>query len=362
MVADDPMSDAAASRGLARRSDAAAPSGEAEQSWLGRLLARLGLAGGPDLRDTIEEALQTQEAAAETFTAQERSMLLNILRFDELRIEDVMVPRADVIGIDEQSPLSELLRLFQQAGHSRLPVYRETLDDPQGMVHIKDLMAWIMAQSAKAKPRAKRRQPAGKPAEQPAEDAGRAADIELQTVDLSQSVAAAGIQREVLFVPPSMAVLDLLLRMQATHIHLALVVDEYGGTDGLVSIEDLVEEIVGEIEDEHDVNGEPLLKEDPERGLIADARAPIADLEAHLGQPLLSGDRDDDVDTLGGLVFTILGRVPVRGELVPHANGIEFEVLDADPRRIKKLLIHKERKPAEPETAPATEPAQDDGR
>ena len=363
MVADDPMSDASAQRPVTRRSDAAAPSDEAEQSWFGRVLARLGLAGGPDLRDTIEEALQAEEAAAETFTAQERSMLLNILRFDELRIEDVMVPRADVIAIDEQSPLSELLSVFQQAGHSRLPVYRETLDDPQGMVHIKDLMAWIMAQSARPKRRAKRRQPSDTSAEQPAaEEASPTADIKLQTVDLSQSVAAAGILREVLFVPPSMAVLDLLLRMQATHIHLALVVDEYGGTDGLVSIEDLVEEIVGEIEDEHDVNGEPLLKEDPERGLIADARAPIADLEAHLGQPLLSGDRDEDVDTLGGLVFTILGRVPVRGELVPHANGIEFEVLDADARRIKKLLIHKERKPAGSDKAPASGPARDGGR
>ncbi|MGI9383026.1 MAG: hemolysin family protein [Methyloligellaceae bacterium] len=353
MVADEPISEASASRPAARRTDNAAQSSEAEQSWLGRVMARLGLADGPDLRDTIEEALQTEEAAAETFTAQERSMLLNILRFDELRIEDVMVPRADVIAIDEQTPLSELLRVFQQAGHSRVPVYRETLDDPQGMVHIKDLVAWIMAQSARAEPKGKPRKAASKPAEEVAE-AAEVAGIELQTVDLSQSVAAAGILREVLFVPPSMAVLDLLLRMQATHIHLALVVDEYGGTDGLVSIEDLVEEIVGEIEDEHDVNGKPLLQEDPERGLIADARAPIADLEAHLGQPLLSSERDEDVDTLGGLVFTILGRVPVRGELVPHANGIEFEVLDADPRRIKKLLIHKGRKSAESKQAPAS--------
>lgn len=355
MVADDPTSEASASRSAARRSETTAQPGEAEQSWLGRVMARLGLADGPDLRDTIEEALQAEESATETFTAQERSMLLNILRFDELRIEDVMVPRADVIAIDEQEPLNELLRMFQQAGHSRVPVYRETLDDPQGMVHIKDLVAWIMAQSARAEPKGMCPAAAGKPAEEAAETAS----IELQAVDLSLSVAAAGIQREVLFVPPSMAVLDLLLRMQATHIHLALVVDEYGGTDGLVSIEDLVEEIVGEIEDEHDVNDEPLLKEDPERGLIADARAPIADLEAHLGRPLLSTGRDEDVDTLGGLVFTILGRVPVRGELVPHANGIEFEVLDADPRRIKKLLVHKGRKPAKAKPGSASAPARD---
>lgn len=157
-------------------------------------------------------------------------------------------------------------------------------------------------------------------------------------MDLSRSVASANISRDMLFVPPSMSVVDLLIRMQATHIHLALVVDEYGGTDGLVSIEDLVEEIVGEIEDEHDQNGGPMIRQVPEQGLVADARVPIEELQERLNVTLVSPD--EDIDTLGGLVFNLAGRVPVRGELIRHAEGMEFEVLDADPRRIKKLRIH----------------------
>ncbi|MGI9386786.1 MAG: transporter associated domain-containing protein, partial [Methyloligellaceae bacterium] len=166
-------------------------------------------------------------------------------------------------------------------------------------------------------------------------------EIDLTSVDLSRPLAAAKICRNVLFVPPSMPVVDLLLRMQTTHVHLALVVDEYGGTDGLVSIEDLVEEIVGEIEDEHDVNDKPLIREDPQQGLIADARTPIEDLEDRLSLSLQLPDREEDeLDTLAGLVFSMLGRVPVRGELVRHPSGLELEVLDADPRRIKLLRIH----------------------
>ena len=167
--------------------------------------------------------------------------------------------------------------------------------------------------------------------------------LELGCVDLTVQLDKTGIRREVLFVPPSMSGLDLLLRMQMTHIHLALVVDEYGGTDGLVSIEDLVEEIVGEIEDEHDSNDEPLIVDDAETGLVADARAPIEELEERLGIALLPREREEDADTLGGLVFTLAGRVPVRGELVSHRSGLEFEVLDADARRIKKLKIHLKR-------------------
>jgi CBS domain containing-hemolysin-like protein len=148
------------------------------------------------------------------------------------------------------------------------------------------------------------------------------------------------ITRDLLYVPDSMTVLDLLLKMQTTRLHLALVVDEYGGTDGLVSIEDLVEEVVGEIADEHDVEDEPLIRTDARLGLIADARMPIEDLEQHLGVELVSGEQEEDIDTLGGLVFSIAGRIPARGELVRHPSGIEFEVLEADPRRIKRLRIH----------------------
>ena len=186
------------------------------------------------------------------------------------------------------------------------------------MIHIRDLMSWITAQA----------------------EPGRAGGLDLSKVDLKRTVGTMNITRELLYVPGSMSVLDLLLKMQTTRLHLALVVDEYGGTDGLVSIEDLVEEVVGDIADEHDVENEPLIRTDPRLGLIADARMPIGDLERHLGRELVSGEQEEDIDTLGGLVFSIAGRIPARGELVRHGSGIEFEVLEADPRRIKKLRIH----------------------
>lgn len=334
------MSEAVAPRTPARPSPAR--SGD-EPGWFARLRARLGLSQSPDLRDVIADALKQEPASARSFSPQERTMLLNILRFGDLRIEDVMVPRADVVAVDEDVALSELLETFEKAGHSRVPVFHETLDDPRGMVHIKDLMSWITGQSA-VPDATNQANPAGD-TDETGEDAENAEDakaraLDLHGVDLSRPLSSTSIRRDVLFVPPSMSVLDLLVRMQSTRIHLALVVDEYGGTDGLVSIEDLVEEIVGEIEDEHDVNDAPLIREDKQLGLVADARAPIEDLEERLGVTLLSEERDEDVGTLGGLVFTLAGRVPVRGELVPHASGIEFEVLDVDARRIKKLRIH----------------------
>ncbi len=312
-----------------------------EPGFFGRLLARLGIGEDrEDAREIIEEVLENEESTARSFSPPERLMLSNLLRFGELRVEDVMVPRADIIAIDISARLGELLQVFQEASHSRIPVYQGTLDDPRGMVHIKDLMSWITSQaSSKAwQPKAGAAAEAGSGTETPA---AKIDPLQLEGVDLALPVADAEIRREVLFVPPSMSGLDLLLRMQATHIHLALVVDEYGGTDGLVSIEDLVEEIVGEIEDEHDRSDAPLIVDDVEAGLIADARVPIEDLEERLGFSLLPSDREEDVDTLGGLVFTLAGRVPVRGELVRHDSGLEFEVLDADARRIKKLKIHR---------------------
>lgn len=304
-----------------------------EPGWFGKLLARLGISDAPeDAREIIEEALENEESTALSFSPQERLMLGNLLRFGKLQVEDVMVPRADIIAIENTGSLGELMQVFKAAGHSRIPVYQGTLDDPRGMVHIKDFMSWICSQAMNA---AAERKPGTAGGDTPA--------LQLGCVDLSRSVADAEISREALFVPPSMSGLDLLLRMQITHIHLALVVDEYGGTDGLVSIEDLIEEIVGEIEDEHDRNGAPLIVDDASGALIADARAPIEEMEQRLGFSLVSGEREVDVDTLGGLVFTLAGRVPVRGELVRHDAGIEFEVLDADARRIKKLKIHHSR-------------------
>lgn len=317
-----------------RRTDTSGPAEDAAPGLFERLLAKIGFVGSPDLRETIETALTT-ESDSEGFEPKERTMLLNLLRFGALRVEDVMVPRADIIAVDAAVTANELLHVFKHAGHSRIPVYHETLDDPRGMVHIKDLMAWITGESSTD---SKRKTNGGNG--RPDTNGETGEPIDLQSVDLTTSIADAKVTREVIFVPPSMSVVDLLLRMQTTRIHLALVVDEYGGTDGLVSIEDLVEEIVGEIEDEHDQDESPLIRDDAESGLIADARTPIEELEAHLDKQLLSPERDEDVDTLGGLVFTLLGRVPVRGELVPHSSGIEFEVLDADPRRIKTLRVH----------------------
>ena len=217
------------------------------------------------------------------------------------------------------------MRVFRKAEHSRVPVYRETLDDPRGMIHIRDLMSWIT------------------------EEANGDDGLDLGKVDLKRSVGSINIARELIYVPGSMSVLDLLLKMQTSQLHLALVVDEYGGTDGLVSIEDLVEEVVGEIADEHDVEEEPMIRVDPRLGLIVDARIPVEDLEEHLGVELVSDEQEEDIDTLGGVVFSITGRIPSRGELVHHPSGIEFEVLDADPRRIRKLRIHL---PKGPDTVP----------
>jgi hemolysin (HlyC) family protein len=287
-----------------------------EVSWFERLLATFGLGEEPDLRVLIEDALARSKSDA--LSGQERTMLRRILRFGTLTVEDVMVPRADIIAVDDTVTVDELMRVFRQAEHSRVPVYRQTLDDPRGMVHIRDLMSWITTES----------------------EAGGNGSLDLGKVDLKRTVASINITREILYVPDSMSVLDLLLKMQTTRLHLALVVDEYGGTDGLVSVEDLVEEVVGEIADEHDVEDEPLIRSDPRLGLVADARTPIEDLEKHLALELVSGEQEEDIDTLGGLVFSIAGRIPARGELVRHPSGIEFEVLEADPRRIKKLRIH----------------------
>ena len=278
------------------------PLPEEEPSWLERLLARFGLGEEPDLREVIEDALaRGKEAGGDTFSAQERAMLRNILRFGKLTVEDVMVPRADIIAVEDTITIAELLRVFREAEHSRLPVYNETLDDPRGMIHIRDLMSWITTAAEK-----------------------NATTLDLAAVDLGKTVGAINIVREILYVPPSMPVLDLLLRMQSSRLHLALVVDEYGGTDGLVSIEDLIEEVVGEIDDEHDVAEEPLIREDARHGFIADARTPIETLEQRFGIELLSPEQEEDIDTIGGLVFALAGRIPARGERVHHPSGIEF--------------------------------------
>jgi CBS domain containing-hemolysin-like protein len=290
--------------------------------WYDRVLTRLGLKPRESIRHDLEDVLA--ETVEDTdFSPQERAMLKNVLSFHRIRVEDVMVPRADIVAVAADTNLGELLSLFRTAGHSRLPVYGETLDDPKGMVHIRDFLDFIAMR-----------------ADGGASEAGSGDEAPLPSlgqIDLSMALSSANILRPVLFVPRSMPAIDLLVRMQATRTHMALVIDEYGGTDGLVSIEDLLEEVVGDIEDEHDIHHEPLIQRDGDV-VIADARAEIEDVEAKIGFNLMTAD-DEDVDTLGGLVFTMMGRVPGRGEAITHPAGVEFEVLDADRRRVKKLKL-----------------------
>ncbi len=277
-----------------------------------------------DLKDVLEDG------AGETgFSPTERTMLKNILGLRERRIVDVMVPRADIIAVQRDIALGELMKVFESAGHSRLVVYDDTLDDAIGMVHIRDLVAFMTvraAASAKANTRRKKPFPAG---------------LDLKAIDLSMPLSAAKIIREILYAPPSMPVLDLLAKMQTTRIHLALVVDEYGGTDGVVSIEDIVEQIVGDIADEHDEDTPPGVVRQPDGSFLADARASLEDLAAIVGAEFDVGEVAQEVDTLAGYVATRIGRVPVRGELVPGPGPFELEILDADPRRVKKLRIYR---------------------
>jgi CBS domain containing-hemolysin-like protein len=326
--------------------------GSAAHPWISALLTRLGLQSGPTLRDTLEDALKSGGDAGQNFSSEEREMLIRLLRFGASRVDDIMVPRADIIAVEEGEPIGEVVRLFEEAGISRIPIYHETLDDPRGMVHIKDLFRWLSAEAAGrplVEPSVKGEERAAalkSAAAAPAESGGdRRHDLSL--IDLKRPISAARIRRPVLYVPPSMPAMSLLIRMQTSRVHMALVVDEYGGTDGLVTIEDLVEQIVGDIEDEHDQAEAEHVVEDPKLGLIASGRTPVSELETLFSMKLLTPDEEEDIDTLGGLVFQIVGRVPTRGEVIRHSSGLEFEILEADPRRVKRLKIHRP-KPSAP--------------
>jgi len=303
--------------------------------WLAGLRARLGLGSQQTLRETLEEAVRGESEGDDTFSATERDMLLRLLRFGDLSVEDVMVPRADIIAIEEGASVGHLMRLFNEAGVSRIPVYHETLDDPRGMVHVKDLLRYLSAGD--------RAQAASRAEEHPtsADGATTSAETAALAGDLARPIREAGLLRPVLNVPPSMPAANLLIRMQAMRNHIALVVDEYGGTDGLITIEDLVEQVVGDIEDEYDVEEAANITEDARHGLIAQARTPVSELEQHLGLKLLHPEDEGEIDTVGGLVVARLGRVPAKGEWVPHESGIELEVLDADPQRIKRVRVHR---------------------
>jgi CBS domain containing-hemolysin-like protein len=265
------------------------------RSWLGGKRGR----NGEDLRDSIAAVIEEHEGAGGAIDADERALLRRILKLHELSVEDVMVPRVDIVAVEEKSPLDEVVRVMTKEAHSRLPVYRRDLDDVTGMVHIKDVLAH----------KGNRR-----------------------LFRLSK------ILRKVLFAAPSMKVLELLAQMRETRIHMAFVVDEFGGIDGLITIEDLVEEIVGDIEDEFDEDEAPQMKQEGRGVMLADARVTIEDFEARYG-PNVSEEERDDIDTLGGLVAALAGRVPSRGELITHPGGLEFEVIDADRRRVRKLRV-----------------------
>ncbi|KAA5604960.1 HlyC/CorC family transporter [Roseospira marina] len=273
-------------------------SGESLGDWLRGLFRGRGNGDG-SVRGTLEEIIETRDEAELPIDAHERLLIANVLHQRDMTAEDVMVPRPDIVALGDSATLPEIATLMAEKGHSRMPVYRDSLDDTAGMVHIKDLIPHLHR------------------GEQP--------DV-------------VALARPVLFVPPSIRVLDLLLEMRLKKTHMALVVDEYGGIDGLVTIEDLVEQIVGEIEDEHDGEVEPELAVQEDGSVIADARFDLEEFEERFGA-ILSEEEREETDTLAGLVFRLAGRVPSRGELLVHDSGLEFEVLEADPRRIKRLRL-----------------------
>ncbi len=291
-----------------------------------------------DLKILLEGAQPTETG----FSPDESRMLKNILGLRERRLDDLMVPRADIVAVQQDIPLGELFKVFENATHSRLVVYNDTLDEPVGMVHIRDLIAFMTARAEEAAVPPSSGEPssaAGVPPVLPG------AGLNLAALDLAMPLSATRIIRTILFVPPSMPAIDLLAKMQATHTHLALVIDEYGGTDGLASIEDIVEEIVGDIEDEHDEVAERAVVRQPDGSYIAAGRASLDEAVAVIGADFDVGDAADEVDTVGGYIVTQIGRVPVRGELIPGPGVFEIEILDADPRRVKRVRIYL-RKPA----------------
>lgn len=255
------------------------------------LLGRLFDALTPDDEDAPDKA----RALGQT--------LPGIANLQRLRVEDVAIPKAEIIALEQGSELADIVAVFRESGYSRIPVYDETLDKPLGLLLLKDLALRYGFNGHHA-------------------------------IDLR------ALLRPILYVPPSMKLSVLLRKMQAERTHFALVIDEYGGVDGLVTIEDLLEQVVGEIEDEHDTDEETAIQYESDATLLVDARIPLAALEEELGFALTSEEDEEEIDTLGGLIFLLAGRVPVRGELIAHPSGLEFEVVEAELRRIKRLRVH----------------------
>jgi CBS domain containing-hemolysin-like protein len=295
------------------------------------------------LRDDLEVALES-EGSAETadFTGPERIILQNVLKLGEMRIDDVMVPRADIVAIEASETLGDLIAQFREAGHSRLPVYEDNLDNITGFVHVKDALRRIT-----------------EPVKLGDSDNGENhhVPVKLLSPALRSKIGKLDIVRTVIFVPPSMPVGDLLQQMQQKRVHMAIVIDEYGGTDGVVTIEDLLEAVVGEIEDEHDELETALVRKVNSNIFIASARAELPEVQAVVGPDFNPGDRADEVDTLGGLVFDLAGHVPAPGEIVTGLKGFEFEVLQSDGRQIKKLKIKRVQRTARPRKTSAANKA-----
>ena len=253
------------------------------------------------LRENIFSVLDKKENI-EKISRQERLMLRNVLKINEITARDIMIPRANISAVEIGGSINEVLEIFLKEAHSRAPIFENNLDNVTGMIHIKDLLKYQN-------------------------------NLENQpTVNFLYS-----IKKEIIKIPPSMPILDLLMKMQLTRLHMAIVIDEYGGTDGLLTIEDVIEEITGEIEDEHDQQNVPMLIKTGHKSFEASARVEVTDFEKLIGFSLIKNG--EEIETLGGLIFSITGRVPQRGELIKHETGLMFEILDADPRKIKTLKI-----------------------
>jgi len=275
-------------------------------TWVKSLLPAKS-SGDDTLREAIEELIEEKETAPQSaVAAHERRLIANILQLRDLPVIDVMVPRADIVAVDINAPHEDLIRLLAEKPHSRIPVYKNDMDNIVGVVHIKDMVANIAGGN----------------------------NFELKD-----------IMREPMMVSPAMRVMDLLLQLRQSKVHIAFVVDEFGGIDGVITINDLIEAIVGEIDDEYAFEIEPQLIERPDGSAIADARYPIDAFEARYGNVFHEDDENEDVDTLGGLVASLAGHVPSRGEIICHSSGIEFEIIDADPRRVTRVRVRNLPKP-----------------
>ena len=255
-----------------------------------------------NLKQSIETVLDSDLKDTEGISKHERLMLLNILKIDGIRSSDIMIPRADIGAVELNDSFEKVLEVFIKEAHSRVPIYEKNLDNIIGMIHIKDL-------------------------------------VNYQNQKKTETNFLLNLKREILEIPPSMPVLDLLLKMQLTRLHMGIVIDEYGCTDGLVTIEDVIEEITGEIEDEHDEKNLPMLIKSSLNTFEASARIEIDELQKVTNVEFLNSYDNDDVDTLGGLIFSITGRVPQRGEIIKHSSGTTFEIKDADPMKIKSVKV-----------------------